>query len=444
MGLKSSKKIEKNKYELEISVDKDKFEDAVSKVFKREQKRISVPGFRKGKAPRTIIEKYYGEGVFYEDAINMLYPSEYEAAVKEAGIEPVDRASVEVLSVGKDGLEFKATVTVKPEVELGEYKGIKAVKKIYKVTDDEVEHELSHVQERNARILSVEDRAAQNGDIVVIDYEGFVDNVPFEGGKAEKQNLELGSKTFIPGFEDQIVGHNIGDEFDVNVTFPEEYHAKELAGKAAVFKVKLHEIKTRELPALDDEFAKDVSEFDTLDEYKADIKKHIQEAKDRRAANDVEDAIIDQIIAGMKAEIPEVMFENSIDNMVNDFAYRLQMQGLNLDTYLQYTGMDMDSFRKTFREQAERQVKIRLALEKIAELEKLEASAEDLENEYKKIADQYKIDVEKVKSAIKEEDVKKDILMNKAIDFVRDNAVITEEEAKEESEEKAEDAEKAE
>lgn len=444
MGLKSSKKIETNKYELEISVDKDKFEDAVSKVFKREQKRISVPGFRKGKAPRTIIEKYYGEGVFYEDAINMLYPSEYEAAVKEAGIEPVDRASVEVLSVGKDGLEFKATVTVKPEVELGEYKGIKAVKKIYKVTDDEVEHELSHVQERNARILSVEDRAAQNGDIVVIDYEGFVDNVPFEGGKAEKQNLELGSKTFIPGFEDQIVGHNIGDEFDVNVTFPEEYHAKELAGKAAVFKVKLHEIKTRELPALDDEFAKDVSEFDTLDEYKADIKKHIQEAKDRRAANDVEDAIIDQIIAGMKAEIPEVMFENSIDNMVNDFAYRLQMQGLNLDTYLQYTGMDMDSFRKTFREQAERQVKIRLALEKIAELEKLEASAEDLENEYKKIADQYKIDVEKVKSAIKEEDVKKDILMNKAIDFVRDNAVITEEEAKEESEEKAEDAEKAE
>lgn len=443
MSLKSSKKIETNKYELEISVDKDKFEDAVEKVFKRDAKRITIPGFRKGKASRAMVERYYGEGVFYEDAVNMLYPSEYEAAIKEAGIEPVDRANVEILSVGKEGLEFKATVTVKPEVELGEYKGIKAVKKIYTVSDDEVEHELSHIQQRNARILTVEDRAAQKGDTVVIDYEGFVDDVAFEGGKAEKQNLELGSGTFIPGFEDQIEGHNIGDEFDVNVTFPKEYHAKELAGKAAVFKVKLHEIKTRELPELDDDFAKDVSEFDTLAEYKDDIKKHIQESKDHKSAEDVEDAIIGQIVDGMKAEIPEVMFEHSIDNMVNDFDYRLQMQGLNLDTYLQYTGMDKDSFRKTFHEQAERQVKIRLALEKISELEKIEVTAEELEAEYKKFADQYKVDVEKIKTAINEEDIKKDIRINKAVDFVRDNAVITEEAAKEESDDKAEDEAKA-
>lgn len=428
MSLKSSNKVETNKYELEITVDKDKFESAVEKAFKKNAKRVNVPGFRKGHAPRTVVERYYGEGVFYEDAVNALYPEEYEAAVKEAGIDPVDRADIEIVSVDKEnGLVFKAKVTVKPEVEVGEYKGLKAVKKIEEVTDEEVEKELSHVQNRNARIITVEDKAAETGNIVNINYEGTLDGVAFDGGKAEKQDLELGSNSFIPGFEDQVVGHNVNEEFDINVTFPEDYNAKELAGKACVFKIKINEIKKRELPALDDEFAKDVSEFDTLAEYKEDIKKHISDAKEKKAANDVDDALIDQVIAGFKAEIPEVMFENSIDNFVNDFEYRLQMQGLNLDTYLKYTGMEKDAFRKTFREQAERQVKIRLALEKIAELEKFEISEEDLDAEYKKLADHYKVDTDKVKTAIPAEEIKKDLRVNKSIDFIHEKAEITEE-----------------
>lgn len=438
MSLKNSNKVETNKYELEITVDKDKFEDAVAKAFKKNAKNVNVPGFRKGKAPRHIVEKYYGEGVFYEDAVNLIYPDEYDAAVKEAGLDPVDRADIEIISVGKEGLDFKAKVTVKPEVEIGEYKGLKAVKKLYKVTDGEIEHELSHVQERNARIITVEGRPAAKGDIAVIDFTGTVDGVEFEGGKAEKQELELGSGSFIPGFEEQVEGHEIGEEFDINVTFPEKYQAEQLAGKAAVFKVKLHELKARELPALDDELAKDVSEFDTLDEYKADIKKHLQESKDHKSDNDVEDALIDQILAGMKAEIPEVMFERSVDSMVNDFDYRLQMQGLNVNTYLQYTGMEMDAFRKTFREQAERQVKIRLALEKIAGIEKFEVSAEETDAEYKKFAERYNVEIDKVKTAIAEKDITDDIRVNKAVDFIRANAVITEEEAKEEPEAEAE------
>jgi len=434
MGLNSANKIETSKYELEISVDKDKFAEAVDKAFKKNAKRINVPGFRRGKAPRSVIEKLYGEGIFYEDAVNSLYPQAYEEAVKEAGIEPVDRADIEVVDISKEkGVTFKAKVTVKPDVELGEYKGLKAVKKVYTVSDDEVNHELEHVRERNARIITVEDRAAQKGDIAVIDYEGFLDGKPFKGGKAEKQELELGSGTFIPGFEDQIIGHKIGENFEINVTFPENYHSKELAGKPAVFKIVLHELKVRELPELDDEFAKDVSEFDTLDEYKADIKKRIQEAKDKRSETEVEDALVEQIIGSMKAEIPEVMFERAIDNMVNDFNYRLQMQGMNLKTYLHYAGMEMDEFRKTFREQAERQVKMRLALEKIVANEKFEVTDEDLDAEYKKLAGQYGIDAEKIKNIINADDLKKDIAVNKAIDFVRDNAVITEEAATEDT-----------
>jgi trigger factor len=434
MSLKSSNKIDTNKYELEISVDKDKFEAAVAKAYKKNANKVNVPGFRKGKATRQIVEKYYGEGVFYEDAVNLIYPEEYESAVKEIGIEPVDRADIEIVTVGKDGLVFKATVTVKPEVEVGEYKGLKAVKKIYTVTDAEVEHELLHVRERNARIITIEDRPAQNGDIAVIDFEGFVDGVAFKGGKAENHELELGSGSFIPGFEEQVVGHSAGDEFDVNVTFPEEYQSEELAGKAAVFKIKLHEIKFSEMPALDDELAKDVSEFDTIDEYKADIKKRQQEAKDRRSENEVDDALIDQIIAGMNGEIPEVMIEVAVDNMVNDFDYRLQMQGMNIKTYLQYTGMEMDSFRKTFREQAERQVKIRLALEKIASIENIEVTDDELENEYKKFAERYNVDVGKIKEALKKEDITHDIAVNKAVDIIHKEAVITEEEAAEETE----------
>jgi trigger factor len=449
MSLNNSNKIETNKYELEISVGKDKFQEAVTQAFKKNAKKITVPGFRKGKAPRHIIEQYYGEGVFYEDAVNALYPSEYDAAVKEAGITPVDQAKIEIKSLDKDGFTFKATVTVKPEVEVGEYKGLKVTKKIYTASDEEVDEELKRIQRRNARIKTVDDRPVQKDDTVVIDFEGFVDGVAFEGGKAEKQELTIGSNTFIPGFEDQIIGHKTGEEFDINVTFPEKYQVEKLAGKPAVFKIKLHEIKMNELPELDDEFAKDVSEFDTLDEYKKDIKKHIQESKDNKSNNDVDDALIDQIIGGMKAEIPEVMFEHAIDNMVNDFDYRLQMQGLNVQSYLQYTGMEMDSFRKTFREQAERQVKIRLALEKIADIEKFEISDDEVEEEYKKYADRYNVDVEKVKVAIAKDTIVNDLQVGKAVDFIRDNAIIKEEKAEDKPKqydkaEKAADAEPAE
>jgi trigger factor len=426
MGLTNSTKIETNRYELEVTVDKDTFKAAVDKAFRKNAKKLNVPGFRKGKAPRPIIEKLYGESVFYDDAINEIYPEEYEAAVKEAGVEPVDRADVEVVSVGREGLVFKAKVTVKPEVEIGRYKGLKAEKKIPEVTDKDVETELSRAQMRNARLISVEDRAAQNGDIASIDFEGFVDGKAFKGGKAEKYNLELGSGQFIPGFEEQIVGHNIGDEFDVSVTFPEQYGEKNIAGKPAVFKVRLHEIKKQELPELDDEFAKDVSEFDTLEQYKEDIKKHITQAREKHADDEVENQLIDLIVAGMSAEIPQVMFERAIDNQIKDFDYRLQSQGLSLKQYLQYAGMEADKFRESFRTQAERQVKFRLALEKIASLENLAVSEEEVNDEIKKIAEQYGIDTDRVKSVLEIEDIEKDILANKAVQTIRSGAVISE------------------
>lgn len=433
MSLTSSQKVETNKYELEVAVDREKFQNAISKVYHKNVSKMNVPGFRRGKAPRGIVEKLYGKGVFYEDAVNMLYPEAYEAAVKESGIEPVSRADVEVVKIDDDGFVFKAKVTVKPEVEVGEYKGLKAVKKIRPVTDADVDADVERVRDRNARLLTVEDRPAQKGDVAVIDYEGSIDGVPFDGGKAEKQNLELGSGQFIAGFEDQVIGHKAGDEFEVNVTFPKDYGAKELAGKEAVFQVKLHEIQKRELPAVDDDFAKDVSEFDTLAEYKADVRHHLEEQRDHEAQDDVENQLIDQVVAGMKAEIPEVMYENSVDSFVTDFDYRLQSQGLNLQTYLQYTNMDMAAFRKTFREQAERQVKIRLALEKIAAIEKFEATPEDIEKELKKLADQYHIDVEKAKKSINEKDLVADIVVNKAIDLIRESATVTTEEVKEEA-----------
>ena len=440
MSLTSAKQVETNKYELEIAVDGDTFNAAVDQAFRKNGKKMQVPGFRKGKAPRSIIEKMYGEGIFYEDAINSVYPDAYESAVKEAKIEPVDRADVEVLEVGKDGFTFKATVTVKPEVEVENYKGIEATKKIVNVSEEEVDSEIERLRERNGRMVNVEDRAAQNGDNTIIDFEGFVDDVAFEGGKGENYPLTLGSNQFIPGFEDQIVGHNVGDEFDVNVTFPEEYHVADLAGKPAVFKVKLHEIKMRELPEVDDEFAKDVSEFDTVAELRDDLKAKLLEAKQTAAQNDLENQLIDVVISNMKAEIPQVMIEHRIDEMVRDFDYRLQSQGMNLQTYLQYTGMEMDSFRKTFAEQAERQVKVRVALEKIVELEKIEVEQEAADAEMQKLAEQYQIDLDKVKMIIPEEEIKKDLAVNKAIDMIRDTAKVTEvadEPEKEKTEKKA-------
>lgn len=426
MSLTNSNKVATNQYELEIAVEKDKFQEAVQKAYKQNATKINVPGFRKGHAPRSVIERLYGEGVFYEDAVNALYPLAYDEAVKEAGIEPVDRADIKIDKVDGEGFTFKATVTVKPEVEIGAYKGLKATKYIEKVSDADVENELNRVRERNARVITLEDRAAEKGDITNINFEGFLDGVPFEGGKAAGQDLELGSGQFIPGFEDQVVGHATGEEFDVNVTFPEEYQAKELAGKPAVFKVKLNEIKKRELPELDDEFAKDVSEFDTLDAYKDDVRKHLQEHKDEHAQNDAEEELLDQVVEGLKAEIPEVMFERSVDNYVQDFDYRLQSQGLNLQTYLQYAGMELEKFRQTFREQAEHQVKLRLALEKIGQVENFTVTDEDIEAEYNRLAEEYKAEVERIKAAIDHDSITGDIKINRAIDLVKSSAEITE------------------
>ena len=427
MSLKSSNQVATNRYQLEIELPGDVFEKAVEQVYRKENKKITIPGFRKGKAPRAFVEKFYGSQVFYEDAINSLYPAALEEAVKEAGVEFVeDKVDFDLVSAGKDGLCFKVTITTKPEVSIENYKGMAIEKKPVKVTDEDVDAEVRKVQERNSRMVTVEDREAQNGDITVIDYEGFVDGVAFEGGKAENATLNLGSNTFIPGFEDQIVGHKTGEEFDINVKFPEEYHAAELAGKDAVFKIKLHEIKMKELPEVDDDFVKDVSDFDTVDAYKADVRTKLTESAENRSKNEVENAILDKLVELVQAEIPEAMYENRINDDVRDFAYRLQSQGLNLDTYMKYTGMDNNALRGSFRAQAERQVKVRLALEKIAQLENIQPTDEELDAEYEKIAKSYEMEADKVKAFIAKEDLAKDVAVEKAMSIVRDNAVVTE------------------
>lgn len=438
MSLKETKKIDTNRHQLEITVDGEKFREAIAEAYKRNGKKINVPGFRKGKAPLHLIEKYYGTEIFFEDALNLLYNDLVEDAIKDSGLKVInDKMDFEMVSISKeDGVDFKVSVTTYPEIEIGEYKGLKAEKTAVKVTPEEVESEVNAMAERNARMVSVEDRAAQKGDTVIIDFEGFTDGVAFEGGKGEGHSLTLGSGQFIPGFEDQIVGKNIGDEFDVNVTFPEDYGAKELAGKEAVFKVKLHEIKVRELPTVDDEFAKDVSEFDTLDALKADLEKKALERKTKAADEAVENALVQQIVDSIKGEIPEAMFENRLEQLTEDFAYRLQSQGLNLETYLKYTNSNIDEFKKSFRPQAESQVKFRLALEKIAALENITPSEEELEAEYAKLAESYGVEADKVKSVIPAEEISKDLAVGKAIDLVKGNAVITEVEEK--TEEKAE------
>lgn len=432
MSLKETKKIDTNRHQLEITVDGEKFREAIAEAYKRNGKKINVPGFRKGKAPLHLIEKYYGSEIFFEDALNLLYNDLVEEAIKDSGLKVInDKMDFEMVSISKeDGVDFKVSVTTYPEIEIGDYKGLKAEKTAVKVTPEEVEAEVNSMAERNARMVSVEDRAAQNGDTVIIDFEGFKDGVAFEGGKGEGHSLTLGSGQFIPGFEDQIVGKNIGDEFDVNVTFPEDYGADELAGKEAVFKVKLHEIKVRELPTVDDEFAKDVSEFDTLDALKADLEKKALDRKTKAADEAVENALVQQIVDSIKGEIPEAMYENRLEQLTEDFAYRLQSQGLNLETYLKYTNSNIDEFKKSFRPQAEGQVKFRLALEKIVELENITPSDEELEAEFAKLAESYGVEVEKVKAVIPAEEISKDLAVGKAIDLVKENAVITEVEEK--------------
>lgn len=427
MSLKASNKIDTNKYELEIAIDSASFCDAIQKVYKKEAKNITVKGFRKGKAPLHMIEKLYGEAVFFDDALNYLYEGALLSAVEEANLKLVDVEKTDVTSVSKaDGAVLKVTVVVEPEVELGQYKGLNAERVTPVVTDEEVQAELDRLADRNSRIVTVEDRAAAMNDMTVIDFEGFVDGVAFEGGKGESYTLTLGSGQFIPGFEEQIVGHNTGDEFDVNVTFPAEYQAEELAGKDATFKCKLHEIKAKEMPVIDDEFAKDVSEFDTLDALKEDIKAKATERKSKAADEEVENQLIEAVVEGMKAEIPEAMIENRSNESVREFDYRLRSQGMDLETYLKYTQTTIDDFKATFRPQSEKQVKMRLALEKIVELEGLTASDEEIAAEYEKMAASYGIEVEQVKAALPESEIIGSLALNKAIDLVKSSAEIKE------------------
>ena len=425
MSLKKSELIEKNLYELTFDVDRATFDAAVDKAYRRSAKNINIPGFRRGKAPRSIIEKMYGKGVFYEDAINDIIPAAYTEAAKESALEIVSQPEFDVETIDDNGVVLKAKVYVKPEVKIENYLGIEATRTLAPTTDADVDAEIEKVRARNSRMIDVTDRAAQTDDIANIDYEGSVDGVPFDGGKAEGHDLKLGSGQFIPGFEDQIVGHAIGDAFDVNVTFPTEYHAEELAGKAAVFKVKLNALKVNELPELDDEFVRDVSEFDTLDEYKADIKAKLEEKNAKMADNAVEDQLLEALMGKLEAEIPEAMFETETENFVRDYDNRLRMQGLDLATYFKYTGMNLDMMRQQLRPQAEKQVKTRLALEKIAELENIAVSDEEIEAEYGRIAEAYGMEIEKVKETVDAESIAADMKVKKAVDLVKEKAVVT-------------------
>ncbi len=432
MSLKETKKVAENRYQLEITVDGEKFREAIKQAYKNNADKISIPGFRKGKAPLSFVETYYGSEVFFEDALNLLYSDLVEDAINESGLKVInDKMDFEMVSISKeDGADFKVTLTTYPEIEIGDYKGLKAEKVKAVVEDSEIDAQINSMAERNARMISVEDRAAKMGDTVVIDFEGFKDGVAFDGGKAEGHTLELGSGQFIPGFEEQLVNHNIGDEFDINVTFPEEYGTEDLAGKEAVFKIKLHEIKVRELPEIDDEFAKDVSEFDTLDALKEDLKAKALERKSKAAEEEMENNLIQQVVDSIKGEIPEAMYENQLNMSVEQFAYRLQSQGLNLETYLKYTNASIEDFKASFRPQAEGQVKFRLALEKIVELEKIEATEEEINEQIEKMAKDYGMEAEQVKAAVPAEEIAKDLAVNKALDLVKESAVITEVDAK--------------
>ena len=425
MSLKATNNVETNKYELEIEISAEDFEAAIEKAYLKARKNIAMPGFRKGKAPRKLIEKEYGEQVFFEDAVNLLYAPVVNGAVEESGLELVTRPEVEVTEISKEnGVKLKATCITKPEVEVKDYKGIEVEKVVNPVTDEDINKQLDALREKNVTVETVDDRAAENGDDVVIDFEGFKDDVAFEGGKAEDFTLSLGSGQFIPGFEDQIVGHNAGEDFDINVTFPEEYQVKELAGAPAVFKIKLKSISKKVMPELDDDMVKDSTEFDTVDEYKADVKKKLEEANEKHADSEVEAKIFDKVIENMTAEIPQVMFDNRVNEMISELEQRLAPQGISLDLYMQYTGQTIDTVKKAYAEQAEKQVKLRLALEKIAKLENIEVTEDELKAEFDKLAEAYKLDVDQIKQFIHDDDLKKDIAVGKAVDLIKDQEVI--------------------
>ena len=423
MALKSSNKVDTNTYEVEVTVDSQTFTEACKTAFMKQRKTIQIPGFRKGKATQGMVEKMYGEGAFYEEALEIVYPEAVQGAIDEAGLRIVDQPfDLDVSIMSKtEGVEMKFKVTTYPEVKLGEYKGLEAEMNSFEVNDEEVENELKTLQDRNSRLVTVEDRAAEMGDSVELDFEGFVDGVAFDGGKGENYPLELGSGSFIPGFEEQVAGHNVDDEFDVNVTFPEEYQA-DLAGKDAVFKCKIHEIKHKELPELDDDFAKDVSEFDTLDELKEDIKKSIIEKKEKEAKTDFENKLLELVIENIEAEIPDCMFDQKVDEMVQDYAYRLQMQGLDINTYLQYLGQTMDEFKAQFEEGAKKQVKVALALEAIVEEENIEATDDEINAEVDKLAEQYGMEADQIKAAVPADQLASDIKTRKAVDLIVESA----------------------
>lgn len=425
MSLVSTNKIDATKYELEIKIDADGFEKAVQTAYMKARKKISVNGFRKGKAPRKMIEQIYGENVFYEDAVNALVNTDVAPTVEETDYELVATPEINVTSINKaDGVTFKVVITVKPEVEISDYKGIEVEKVVNAVTDEDVDKQIQALRERNGRLVTVDDRAAENGDVAVIDFEGFKDGVPFDGGKDENYELALGSNTFIPGFEEQIVGKKTGEEFTINVTFPENYQMEDIAGQLCEFKIRLNEIKSKELPDLDDEFVKDATEFDTLDELKDDIRTKLEDSAAKNADIEAENKLYETLIEKMSADIPEVMFENKIDEMVRDFEMRLSQNGLNMETYLMYTNMDMASFRKTFEDQAQKQVKVRLALEKIAELENVEITDAQVDEEINKIAEQYNLTADKVRSIISDKSVKQDLAVAEASKIVKDSAKI--------------------
>jgi trigger factor len=417
---------EKNTVEIEFSIERAKFDAAVLNSYRKNVGKMNIPGFRKGKAPKNIIEKMYGKGVFYDDAFEEVIPPAYDEALKESGADAVSRPEFDIVST-EDGEDvvIKAKFYIKPEVEIENYKGLKAERPIKPVTDSDVDREIARVRDRNARTIDVTDRSVQTGDNVIIDYKGSVNGVEFEGGAAEKHNLKIGGGEFIAGFDEQIIGHNVGDEFDIDVTFPEEYHAEDLKGKPAVFHIKLHEIKYTELPELDDEFAKDISEFDTFDEYKTTVKAKLGEVNLRQADRELDENLLDALLANTTVDVPPPMLDAERENMLRDYDNRLRSQGLDLGTYFKYTGLNLESMREQFKPQAERHVKSQLALEKIAETENITVDDADLEAEFDKIAKSYSIEIEKVKESITAEMITGDLKIQKSLKFLRDNAEVT-------------------
>ncbi len=438
MSVKSCEKLEKSMVALTVEVSAEEFEAAVEKAYRKQRGSIRVPGFRPGKAPRKIIENMYGSGVFYEEAVNEALPDAYSSAVKEQELEVVGYPEVELLSVGKEGFSFKATVAVYPEVTLGQYKGVEAPKAEVSVTDEDVEGRIKEMADRNSRMVSVEDRAVAKGDVANIDFEGFLDGVPFDGGKGDSFDLEIGSGQFVPGFEDQVAGMSISEEKDIDITFPEDYHA-DLAGKTVVFHVKVNAIKVKELPALDDEFAKDVSEFDTLDELKKDVREKMLAEREEAAKRAFEDAAMSKVAAGIQADIPDAMIEEQAKRFVDNFRMQLQSQGVPYEEYMKMTGMEEEKLLADARVPAEGQVRMDLAIAAIVKAESLEASDEDVEAEYNKMAAQYGMDVENVKKYLDDAVIKEQIVRAKAVELVAAAAVPVKPEEVKAEEPKAEE-----